>query len=34
MVITNFHWGLHAWSIYGVCSLVIAYFIFRRGDPA
>lgn len=33
-VITNFHWGLHAWAIYGVCSLVIAYFCFRRGAPA
>jgi glycine betaine transporter len=33
MVITNFHWGLHAWSIYAVCALVIAYFIFRRGEP-
>lgn len=31
MVITNLHWGLHAWSIYGVCALVIAYFSFRRG---
>ncbi|MGM0584470.1 MAG: BCCT family transporter [Pseudomonadota bacterium] len=29
MVITNLHWGLHAWSIYGVCALVIAYFGFR-----
>jgi len=31
MVITNLHWGLHAWSIYGVCALVIAYFTFRKG---
>ncbi|HKK31556.1 MAG TPA: BCCT family transporter [Alphaproteobacteria bacterium] len=31
MVITNLHWGFHAWSIYGVCALVIAYFTFRRG---
>ncbi len=31
MVITNLHWGLHAWSIYGICALVIAYFCFRRG---
>jgi glycine betaine transporter len=30
MVITNLHWGLHAWAIYGVCALVIAYFTFRR----
>ena len=33
MVLTNLHWGLHAWSIYGVCALVLAYFIFRRGMP-
>ncbi|HHB92742.1 MAG TPA: BCCT family transporter, partial [Thioploca sp.] len=25
MVITNLHWGLHAWSIYAICALVIAY---------
>ena len=30
-VITNLHWGLHAWSIYGCCALVIAYFTFRLG---
>jgi glycine betaine transporter len=30
MVITNFHWGLHAWGIYGVGALVLAYFGFRR----
>ena len=34
MVITNLHWGLHAWSIYGVCALVIAYFAFRRNDKS
>ena len=34
MVITNFHWGLHAWSIYGCCALVIAYFTFRLGLPS
>jgi glycine betaine transporter len=33
MVLTNLHWGLHAWSIYAVCSLVLAYFIFRRDMP-
>lgn len=31
MVITNLHWGLHAWSIYGICALIIAYFTYRRG---
>lgn len=34
MVITNLHWGLHAWAIYGVCALVIAYFTFRRGEKS
>ena len=33
MVITNLHWGFHAWSIYGVCALVIAYFTFRLERP-
>jgi glycine betaine transporter len=30
---TSFHWGLHAWAIYGMTALVIAYFSFRRGCP-
>ena len=34
MVITNLHWGLHAWAIYAVCALVIAYFTFRRGETS
>ncbi len=34
LVITNLHWGLHAWSIYAVCALVIAYFTFRRGQSS
>lgn len=29
-VLTNLHWGLHAWSIYGICAMVIAYFTFRK----
>lgn len=33
-VITNLHWGLHAWSIYGCCALVIAYFTFRWNLPS
>jgi glycine betaine transporter len=33
LFVTNFHWGLHAWAIYGVTGLVIAYFGFRRGCP-
>jgi glycine betaine transporter len=34
LVTTNLHWGLHAWSIYAVCALVIAYFTFRRNEPS
>ncbi|MEM1289675.1 MAG: BCCT family transporter [Pseudomonadota bacterium] len=30
---TNFHWGIHAWAIYGATALTIAYFTFRRGTP-
>ncbi|WP_413381101.1 BCCT family transporter [Alkalihalobacillus sp. 1P02AB] len=31
---TFFHWGIHAWAIYGLVALVIAYFTFRRGEKA
>lgn len=34
LVITNLHWGFHAWAIYAVCALVIAYFTFRKGKPS
>ena len=34
MVITMLHWGFHAWAIYGVCALVIAYFAFRKEAPS
>ena len=33
MVLTNFHWGLHAWAIYAMAGLVLAYFSFRKGTP-
>jgi glycine betaine transporter len=33
MVMTNLHPGLHAWSIFDACGLVLAYFIFHRGMP-
>ncbi|MEM6547275.1 MAG: BCCT family transporter [Pseudomonadota bacterium] len=33
LFVTNFHWGLHAWGIYGATALTIAYFSFRRGTP-
>lgn len=31
--VTFFHWGLHAWSIYAVVALSLAYFSFRHGLP-
>ncbi|MBN2964950.1 choline BCCT transporter BetT [Sulfurospirillum sp. T05] len=33
MQITFFHWGMHAWAIYAVVGLVLAYFSFRHGLP-
>jgi glycine betaine transporter len=33
MVLTYVHWGLHAWAIYAVCALSIAYFTFRQQQP-
>lgn len=30
---TTFHWGLHAWAMYGVISLALAYFGFRYKLP-
>ena len=28
-----FHWGLHAWAIYGIVGLALAFFCFNRGMP-
>lgn len=28
-----FHWGLHAWAVYGIVALVLAYFKFHNGAP-
>ncbi|MGV2835804.1 BCCT family transporter [Pseudomonas shirazensis] len=33
MRITFFHWGLHAWAIYAIVALILAYFSFRQGLP-
>ena len=33
MTITLFHWSLHAWAVYCVGGLVMAYFGFRKGTP-
>lgn len=29
---TFFHWGIHAWAIYGIVGLTVAYFTFRKGE--
>ncbi|GAA5236854.1 BCCT family transporter [Verticiella sediminum] len=31
--ITFFHWGLHAWAIYAIVALILAYFAYRHGLP-
>lgn len=33
MTLTYFHWGLHAWAIYAIVALLLAYFSFRHGLP-
>lgn len=33
MQVTFFHWGFHAWAIYGTMGLVLAYFGFRYNLP-
>ena len=33
MDVTFLHWGLHAWAIYVVVGLAIAYSVHRRGNP-
>lgn len=30
---TFFHWGIHAWAIYALVALSLAYFQFRKGEP-
>ncbi|RDD63598.1 BCCT family transporter [Ferruginivarius sediminum] len=32
LTVTLFHWGFHAWAIYGMVALALAYFAFRRGS--
>ncbi|WP_341501463.1 BCCT family transporter [Gallaecimonas sp. GXIMD4217] len=31
LALTYFHWGSHAWSIYAMAGLVMAWFAFNRG---
>jgi len=33
MAFTYFHWGLHAWGVYGLVGLALAYFGFNKGLP-
>src|SRR5690606_3174512 len=33
MSITFFHWGLHAWAIYAIVGLILAFFSYRHGLP-
>src|SRR5690554_3147523 len=33
MKLTFFHWGLHAWSIYAIVALILAFFSYRHGLP-
>jgi glycine betaine transporter len=33
MVMTIFHWGIHAWAVYSIAALVLAYFSFCRDTP-
>lgn len=33
MKMTFFHWGLHAWAIYTIVALILAYFSYRQNLP-
>ena len=33
MGITFFHWGFHAWAIYAIVALILAYFGYRHNLP-
>lgn len=33
MKITFFHWGLHAWAIYAIFAVILAYFCYRKDLP-
>ena len=33
MKITFFHWGLHAWGVYALLAVILAYFSFRKNLP-
>ncbi|AIY04235.1 glycine/betaine ABC transporter permease [Planococcus sp. PAMC 21323] len=31
---TYYHWGIHIWTMYGMVALSLAFFQFRKGQPA
>ncbi|MBU9672470.1 BCCT family transporter [Planococcus sp. CP5-4] len=31
---TYYHWGIHIWTMYGMVALSLAFFQFRKGEPA
>ena len=31
---TFFHWGIHAWAVYGIIALSLAYFKFRKKEKS
>lgn len=33
LTLTFFHWGLHAWAIYAIVALLLAYFAYRHNLP-
>ena len=33
MTVTFFHWGLHAWAIYAIVALILAFFGYRHDLP-
>ena len=33
MKVTFFHWGFHAWAIYAIVGLILAYFCYRKQLP-
>lgn len=33
MKLTFFHWGLHAWAIYAMVALILAFFAYRHSLP-
>ena len=33
MKITFFHWGIHAWAIYAILAVILAYFSYRKNLP-